>query len=38
MPAMLTLDQHIIRMDCLCYMMERLDWQHVDMSAQGQER
>ena len=25
MPAMLTLDHHIIRQDCLCYLMERMD-------------
>jgi succinylglutamate desuccinylase len=27
MPSMLTLQQDIIRMDCLCYLMERVDWQ-----------
>ena len=25
MPAMLTLDENIIRQDCLCYLMERMD-------------
>ena len=25
MPAMLTLDEMVIRQDCLCYLMERLD-------------
>lgn len=27
MPSMLTLDKSIIRQDCLCYMMERLDYR-----------
>ncbi len=27
MPSMLTLDEKIIRQDCLCYLMERVDWQ-----------
>lgn len=27
MPAMLTSDSDVIRLDCLCYLMERLDWQ-----------
>lgn len=26
MPAMLTLDHHIIRQDCLCYLMERMEF------------
>lgn len=26
MPSMLTLDTRVIRQDCLCYFMERLDW------------
>ena len=30
MPAMLTMEHYVVRMDCLCYMMERLDWQHAD--------
>ena len=25
MPSMLTLDERIIRQDCLCYLMERID-------------
>ena len=29
MPSMLTLDERIIRQDCLCYLMERLDHQTV---------
>ncbi|MDD5393780.1 MAG: M14 family metallopeptidase [Thiothrix sp.] len=27
MPAMLTLDESIIRQDCLCYLMKRLPWE-----------
>jgi len=27
MPAMLTTEADIVRMDCLCYLMERLDWR-----------
>ncbi|HEC13879.1 MAG TPA: peptidase M14 [Acidiferrobacteraceae bacterium] len=27
MPSMLTMREDIIRMDCLCYLMERMDWQ-----------
>ncbi len=27
MPSMLTMDKAIVRMDCLCYLMEPLDWQ-----------
>jgi hypothetical protein len=27
MPVMLTDDANIIRMDCLCYLMERIDWK-----------
>lgn len=27
MPAMLTLNEEVIRQDCLCYLMERLDWR-----------
>ncbi len=26
-PSMLTLEKDIIRMDCLCYLMRRIDWQ-----------
>jgi hypothetical protein len=34
MPSMLTLQQDIIRMDCLCYLMERVDWQrHLGVEA-----
>ncbi|GBE08928.1 MAG TPA: peptidase M14 [Gammaproteobacteria bacterium] len=29
MPAMLTDDANIIRMDCLCYLMERIDWKSI---------
>jgi succinylglutamate desuccinylase len=29
MPAMLTDDVDIIRMDCLCYLMERVDWKSI---------
>jgi hypothetical protein len=29
MPAMLTDDVDIIRMDCLCYLMERVDWKAI---------
>lgn len=29
MPSMLTLDEQIIRQDCLCYLMERLDYQDL---------
>lgn len=29
MPSMLTLDEQIIRQDCLCYLMERLDLQKL---------
>ncbi|MCK5721034.1 MAG: hypothetical protein KAI84_00720, partial [Gammaproteobacteria bacterium] len=29
MPSMLTLNEHIIRQDCLCYLMERLDYHKV---------
>lgn len=29
MPSMLTLDEHIIRQDCLCYLMERLDYHKL---------
>lgn len=28
MPSMLTLDERVIRQDCLCYFMERLEFQH----------
>ena len=28
MPSMLTLDERIIRQDCLCYLMERMDLPH----------
>lgn len=27
MPSMLTLDDRVIRQDCLCYLMERYDWR-----------
>jgi len=29
MPSMLTLDEQIIRQDCLCYLMERLDYRQL---------
>ena len=29
MPSMLTLDEQIIRQDCLCYLMERLEYQEI---------
>ena len=29
MPSMLTLDEQIIRQDCLCYLMERLDYRKL---------
>ena len=29
MPSMLTLDEKIIRQDCLCYLMERLDYHKL---------
>lgn len=29
MPSMLTLDKRIIKQDCLCYLMERIDSKHV---------
>ena len=31
MPSMLTLDEKIIRQDCLCYLMERLDYQKLKL-------
>jgi succinylglutamate desuccinylase len=27
MPSMLTDNEHVIRIDCLCYLMERIDWK-----------
>ena len=29
MPSMITLDEQIIRQDCLCYLMERLDYRKL---------
>ena len=29
MPAMLTLDAHVVRQDCLCYLMERVPFELV---------
>jgi len=29
MPAMLTDDANIIRLDCLCYLMKRIDWKSI---------
>jgi len=29
MPVMLTDDANIVRMDCLCYLMERIDWKSI---------
>ena len=29
MPAMITLNEEIVRQDCLCYLMERLQWSEV---------
>lgn len=31
MPSMLTLDERIIRQDCLCYLMERLDYHKLKL-------
>ena len=28
-PAMITLDEEVIRQDCVCYLMERYPWQHA---------
>ena len=36
MPSMLTLDEKIIRQDCLCYLMERLDYHKLKLK-QGNE-
>ena len=36
MPAMLTDDVSVIRMDCLCYLMERLDWKAMQLVAETQ--
>ncbi len=30
MPSMLTLDEHVIRQDCLCYLMERMGLDKID--------
>lgn len=38
MPSMLTLDEDIIRQDCLCYLMERLDLDSVNDSPRTIER
>ncbi|HIP67916.1 MAG TPA: peptidase M14 [Chromatiales bacterium] len=32
MPSMLTLDEEVIRQDCLCYLMERMDSRNLDQS------
>lgn len=32
MPSMLTLDEQIIRQDCLCYLMERLDYRQLSQT------
>ncbi len=37
MPAMLTDDTSIIRMDCLCYLMERIDWNSLDTDSEPEE-
>lgn len=37
MPSMLTLEKDVIRMDCLCYLMERLDWRH-QLDDRGERR
>jgi len=29
MPAMLTDNANVIRIDCLCYLMERIDWKSI---------
>jgi len=31
MPSMLTLDEQVIRQDCLCYLMERLDYHELKL-------
>ncbi|MBI2732865.1 MAG: succinylglutamate desuccinylase/aspartoacylase family protein [Aquabacterium sp.] len=33
MPAMLTLDEHVVRQDCLCYLMERVPFDQVSQAA-----
>ena len=30
MPSLLTLDEQIIRQNCLCYLMERLDYRKLE--------
>jgi hypothetical protein len=35
MPCMLTLNKEIIRMDCLCYLMERLDWREQALAGRA---
>ena len=33
MPAMLTDNVNVIRIDCLCYLMERIDWKSIQSDA-----
>ncbi|HET6786798.1 MAG TPA: hypothetical protein VFH49_02470, partial [Aquabacterium sp.] len=33
MPAMLTLDERVVRQDCLCYLMDRVPFAHVTHAA-----
>ncbi len=37
MPAMLTDDSNIIRLDCLCYLMERIDWKHIQDEPENED-
>lgn len=32
MPSMLTLDERVIRQDCLCYLMERIHYENLDFA------
>ncbi len=38
MPSMLTLDEHIVRQDCLCYLMERLPLEALPTAESERER
>ncbi|TNF58906.1 MAG: peptidase M14 [Burkholderiales bacterium] len=35
MPAMLTLDERVVRQDCLCYLMERVAFERVEQARPG---
>jgi len=37
MPAMLTDNANVIRLDCLCYLMERIDWKSIQDKTPGGE-